>query len=423
MAGCSGESTTPTTTTASGTGGGSGGEGGAGGLGGAGGSPVDSDGDSYLDEDDCDPDDPLVHPGALEVCDGIDNDCDDETDEGDALDAIEWYRDQDEDGWGVSSETVMACDPGAGWALQVEDCDDEEETVFPGAPELCDLLDNDCDGAGDVPGTAVISPPWGTYYFTADATSGTTLRPSLHDIIDDHQHLPYTSTNPDTWDILEMADEHPGDSAMVLDVYKNISYPKHGGGNPDYDREHVWPQSYLPDGVDYYPHTDCHHLFLADFSYNASRGNQPFDFCHQNCVERPTEVNNNQGGGTGTYPGNSNWRETGTWETWIHRRGDVARALLYLDVRYEGGTHGGTNHDEPDLILTDDRNLIVTSAPTDTVAYMGILSTLLVWHCEDPVSPEERRHHDTVVAHQGNRNPFVDHPEWAACLFLDQCGY
>ena len=139
--------------------------------------------------------------------------------------------------------------------------------------------------------------------------------------------------------------------------------------------------------------------------------------------ERTTLANNDQGGGSGEYPGNSNWRTgsgpSGTWETWIGRRGDVARALFYMDVRYEGGTHGETEDDEPDLILTDDQDLIVvTEGP---IAYMGILSVLLEWHVEDPVDDVERNRNDVVFSFQNNRNPFIDHPEWAACLFADEC--
>ncbi len=141
------------------------------------------------------------------------------------------------------------------------------------------------------------------------------------------------------------------------------------------------------------------------------------------CIEWSTDENNGQGGGSGEYPGNSNWRTgsgpNGTWETWIGRRGDVARALFYMDVRYEGGTHGDTGFAEPDLILTDDEDLIVvTDGP---IAYMGILSVLLQWHVEDPVDDLERDRNDVVFSFQENRNPFIDHPEWVACLFLDEC--
>jgi endonuclease I len=270
-------------------------------------------------------------------------------------------------------------------------------------------------------------PPAG-YYDSVDATSPATLRATLHPVIDDHTRFPYTSGATDTWDILEMADEDPADSGRILDVYKNASYAKVGGGNPSYNREHSWPNSYgFPDDVPgNYPYTDCHALFLSDSAYNSSRGNNPFRSCPSGCSEQPTQANNGQGGGTGVYPGNSNWwtgsGASGTWETWIGRRGDVARALLYLDIRYEGGTHGITGAAEPDLILTDDGSLIQTSGGVNaSVAYMGYLSTLLAWHTQDPVSAEEVWRNEVVFLFQGNRNPFTDHPEWVGCLFLGDC--
>ena len=151
----------------------------------------------------------------------------------------------------------------------------------------------------------------------------------------------------------------------------------------------------------------------------------PYRYC-VSCTEKVTEYNNGQGGGSGTYPGNSNWRsgsgETGSWETWIGRRGDVARALFYMDVRYEGGTHGITDAAEPDLILTDSNGLIVSdTSENKSVAYMGMLSVLLEWHEADPVDDVERARNDTVYSYQGNRNPFIDHPEWVHCVFEDTC--
>lgn len=278
--------------------------------------------------------------------------------------------------------------------------------------------------AAQSPGQA---PPG--YYDSVIATDPSVLRETLHEVVDDHLRFPYTSAATDTWDILELADEDPNDTLRILDVYKNASYAKVGGGTGPYNREHTWPNSYgFPDdGATNYPYTDCHALFLSDSSYNSSRGNNPYRFCGGDCSEQPTEVNNGQGGGSGTYPGNSNWRtgsgSTGTWETWLGRRGDVARALMYLDVRYEGGIHGTTGATEPDLILTDNNSLIVTSGGVNgQVAYMGILSDLLAWHLEDPVSGSEIWRNEVVFTFQGNRNPFIDHPEWVDCLFLDVCG-
>lgn len=277
-------------------------------------------------------------------------------------------------------------------------------------------------------GCALADPPDG-YYGTVDTSNAAVLRTTLHAVIDDHERYPYSSSNTDTWNILELADEDPNNSSNILDVYRNASIQKFGGGNGPYNREHTWPNSYgFPDNTsDNYPYTDCHMLFLCDPAYNSSRSNNPYRTCHAGCDERPTAENNDQGGGSGGYPGNSNWRTgqgpSGTWETWIGRRGDVARALLYADVRYEGGTHGGTGASEPELILTDDQELIAASNSGDNeaIAYMGILSVLLEWHDQDPVDDVERHRNDVVFSFQQNRNPFIDHPEWVACLFMDEC--
>ena len=272
-----------------------------------------------------------------------------------------------------------------------------------------------------------LGPPDG-YYATANNTSPETLRASLHEIIDDHVRVPYThSSNLDTWDVLEVADQDPIDSSQILDVYRNASYEKFGGGNSLYNREHAWPKSFgFPDDlVSNYPYTDVHALFLSNDSYNSSRGNKPYAACTAACGERSTEENHGIGGGLGIYPGNSNWTTgsgpTGTWETWSGRRGDVARALLYLDVRYEGGQHASGNA-EPDLVLTDDRSKIAVSGENTTgTAYMGLLSVLLQWHVEDPVDDRERVRNETVFGAQANRNPFIDHPEWVACVFGSSC--
>jgi endonuclease I len=268
------------------------------------------------------------------------------------------------------------------------------------------------------------------YYTSVNTSSATTLRQTLHLLIDDHTRFPYTSTATDTWDVLEQADEHPANSGAILDLYKNTTYTKVGGGTSNYDREHSWPKSYgFPnDGASNYPYTDCHHLFLCDSSYNSSRSNKPYQGADALATEKPTDANNGAGGGVGVYPGNSNWTDgaftLGRWETWRDRRGDVARALMYLDVRYEGGNHGITGHAEPDLRLTDDTALIQASntGANISVAYMGLLSVLRQWHVEDPVDAKEMARNDTIFAYQGNRNPFIDHPEWVECLFASNCG-
>ena len=263
------------------------------------------------------------------------------------------------------------------------------------------------------------------YYDQANQANATTLKNSLHEIIDDHQRFPYTSTSTDTWDILEIADQDQNNASNVIDVYKNASYVKVGGGNTNYNREHSWPKSYgFPnDGSDNYAYTDTHHLFISDSGYNSSRSNKPYANCDTACTEKITLLNNGRGG----ISSQSNWTagsfSNGSWETWSGRRGDVARALMYMAVRYEGGVHGVTGVSEPDLILTDDRNLISNSnqGTNISVAYMGLKSVLLQWHNEDPVDDIERQRNDAIYGFQGNRNPFVDHPEYVTCVFENIC--
>ncbi len=309
---------------------------------------------------------------------------------------------------------------------------DPQATLAP--LEDC-LLDVQATGVSDQDGTptpmaanfsllfTTASAPGLDYYSGVATGSASALRASLHALIDDHQRFPYTSTSTDTWDILEFADEDPTNPGRVLDVYRNASFQKYGAGNTEYNREHTWPKSYgfTNDGSGNYPYTDTHMLFLSDSGYNSSRGNKPYADCQVSCVEKVTVANGGTGGGSGVFPGNSNWYDTTYWQTWGDRKGDVARALLYMDVRYEGGIHGGTGVAEPDLVLTDDPGLIQASSSNLNVAYMGRLADLLRWHAEDPVDEKEILRNEAVYTYQGNRNPFIDHPEWARCVFQGVC--
>ncbi len=276
-----------------------------------------------------------------------------------------------------------------------------------------------------IAGQAMAGAPAG-YYDSADETNAATLRVTVHNIIKDHTKIPYTAASTDTWNVLELADQDPNDSSRILDVYLNASYQKWGAGNNDYNREHTWPKSFgFPnDGDSNYPYSDCHQLFLCNDSRNTSRSNKPYGTVGgSGTTEYTTEVNNGVGGGSGTYPGWSNWANTTYWETWWDRRGDVARAQFYMDVRYEGGTHGITGYAEPDLILTDNVILIENSntGSNESVAYMGLLSTLLQWNQDDPVDAKEMARNDAIFPWQGNRNPFIDHPEWVDCIFVGNC--
>ncbi|MDQ3510224.1 MAG: endonuclease [Pseudomonadota bacterium] len=272
-------------------------------------------------------------------------------------------------------------------------------------------------------GQSFTAPPPTGYYSSVNTSSASNLRASLHALIDDHTRFPYTASTTDTWDVLEFADEDPLNSGRILDIYKNASYLEADGGNTFYNREHTWPNSYgFPnDGPGNYPYTDMHMLMLSDIGYNSGRGNKPYGNCTSSCTEYPTNAYAGAGGGTGVFPGNSNWSNASVWQTWSKLKGNVARALLYMDVRYEGGVHNVTGAAEPDLRLTDSVSLIATTGGNTSIAYMGFLSVLLQWHSQDPVTEAERLRNDAIFSYQGNRNPFVDNPQWVACVYQNVC--
>jgi Putative metal-binding motif/FG-GAP repeat len=111
------------------------------------GDPDDQDGDGVLAIDDCDDNDSSSFPGATESCDGVDNDCDGEVDNGVTT---SWYVDADGDGHGDrEAAPIGACEAPDGYASVGGDCNDSSDETYPGAPELCDTIDNNCDGVSD----------------------------------------------------------------------------------------------------------------------------------------------------------------------------------------------------------------------------------------------------------------------------------
>ncbi len=107
----------------------------------------DVDNDTYtLCEGDCDDNDASVNPGASETCNGTDDDCDGQIDEGVML---IWYADVDGDGFGLSALTTMACTQPVGFVNNSSDCNDSDNAIKPGATELCNGYDDDCDGQAD----------------------------------------------------------------------------------------------------------------------------------------------------------------------------------------------------------------------------------------------------------------------------------
>jgi hypothetical protein len=109
-------------------------------------SASDSDGDGYTSLEDCDDNDASINPGADESCNGLDDDCDGDIDEGMTG---TYYADEDGDGFGDNGVYTDACEATTGWVPIAGDCDDANPAIYPDSEELCDGLDNDCDGVVD----------------------------------------------------------------------------------------------------------------------------------------------------------------------------------------------------------------------------------------------------------------------------------
>ncbi len=124
------------------------GEGDGGATGDGGSSAVDADNDRFPASEDCDDTNAQVYPGAPELCDGLDNDCDGTADE-DAVGGTTWFVDADGDGHGVTSQTEFSCLQPDGYVLVADDCDDGDGARYPGNAEICDDKDNDCNGQVD----------------------------------------------------------------------------------------------------------------------------------------------------------------------------------------------------------------------------------------------------------------------------------
>ena len=224
------------------------------------------------------------------------------------------------------------------------------------------------------------------YYRSAIGLTGTALKAELHSIIRTNAKLTYDQV----WNALKLTDQDPANANNVILLYSGRSQSKNtnGGGANDWNREHVWAQSHGGFGTATGPGTDIHHLRPEDVSVNGARGNKDFD-----------------NGGTAVSEAPGSRTDADSFEPRDAVKGDVARMILYMAVRYEGGD--GFANLEPNNSVTNG------SAP-----YIGKLSVLLAWHAQDPPDAFERRRNDRIyTAWQHNRNPFIDHPEWATAIF------
>lgn len=216
--------------------------------------------------------------------------------------------------------------------------------------------------------------------------------------------LPYTNNDrDDVWKAL--IDLDPGTSTSteptVRLIYRQADMPAlpHGTATT-WNREHLWPKSR---GVEYSgaDFTDIHHLRPSDWNVNSRRSNLYFGACG---IGADTTTS---GCDSPAHPEAADGSEADS-ETFLPptvARGDVARAILYMDLRYSN-----QNNDGLDLIVTD--------CPSNQPHEMAYKSQLLEWHAADSVTDEERyRNQRACERWQGNRNVFVDFPELVERLF------
>ena len=132
--------------------------------------PIDQDQDGFVQADDCDDLNSDVNPGADEVCNGLDDNCDDIIDN-DATDGFAVYADVDEDGYGDAAAEQLVCEAPQGTVDNGDDCDDTDPAIHPAAREVCDLadVDEDCDELADDADPSVDVATMGIWYADADA--------------------------------------------------------------------------------------------------------------------------------------------------------------------------------------------------------------------------------------------------------------
>ena len=217
----------------------------------------------------------------------------------------------------------------------------------------------------------------------------TAFEDKLHDIISaNYREIGY---NNNRYPVMYEADEDPNNTNNVLCLYTGVSMPKDSDHSSVWNTEHVWAKSHGFSASGLMPHSDIHHLRVTQNSINSIRGNSGFK-----------EV---KGNGSADTDNNGNYWSGDWFEPRDCVKGDVARMMMYMDVRY----NGDTNSDGVDLTLVD--------GSTSSEPKFGDLTTLKKWHIQDPVDDFERRRNDAIHKGQGNRNPFIDHPEYADIIY------
>jgi endonuclease I len=265
-----------------------------------------------------------------------------------------------------------------------------------GNPINFQLAVTSAQGNSTIPLTFTACPPSGglydppaDYYLTAAGT-GTTLKASLHNITAKDYWNGFLSSSThkvrsydDAKTALQITDIDPNNPANVILIYTGASVSKIWDAGSTWNREHQWPDSMGIDGT-LPAYGDLHHLRPCDPGVNSSRGNKSFGI------------------------GGSYWDPDHGQAC----RGRVARSMFYMNTRYDGTAPN------PSL------NLLLVNGDPPTSNQLGDLSALLVWHYAYPPDDAERRRNEVVFNntlnpsyYQGNRNPYIDHPEYVWAIY------
>ncbi|ELR68640.1 Endonuclease I [Fulvivirga imtechensis AK7] len=253
----------------------------------------------------------------------------------------------------------------------------------------------------------------GDYYSSAAGLSGYTLKTALHNIIKDHSSQGYSALW--TFYAAHELDSYYENDGTILDIYSEnpsgadpYNFTKstnqcgtYSAEGDCYNREHSFPRSWFGGAVEPM-NSDVHHIFASDGYVNGRRSSYPYGE-----VGSATYTSDN---GSRLGSGASGLGYGGTvFEPIDEFKGDLARAMFYMATRYENVIGSWeTNSTYGDAVL---------NGTGDQVFESWTLNMLINWHNSDPVSAKEIARNEAAYAHQGNRNPFVDHPEYVAAIW------
>ena len=225
------------------------------------------------------------------------------------------------------------------------------------------------------------------YYNSATGT-GNTLKNQLHNIIDGHTTRSYSAART----ILKDTDADPNNPGRMLLVYDRVSTSTSTSNHSNWNREHTWPRSRGVDTTGAPDGSDLHQLRPSTIQVNSDRGSLNFGGVYG---AQSFGVTTDKGS-TVFYPGDAD-------------AGMIARQQFYMAVRYDGSDSGTTNLE------------LVNGNPSIHGTTMGDLARLIEWHYEAPPEDFELRRNDVIYdSYQGNRNPFIDRPEFVWSVFVDQ---